>query len=377
MHRLKVVHIITGLYVGGAETMLYKLLSEMDHDRFQNVVVSLLEIGPIGKQIQALGIPVYSLGMKRGLVTPGQFAALWRVLHRERPSIVQTWLYHADLLGLLAGRLARVPHIVWNLRCADILGYTSANTSWVLRACALLSRWPDAIISNSHAGKAIHASAGYRARRWVVIPNGFDLARFKPDSEARASVRRELGICPEDAVIGTVARFDPAKDYTTFLRAALRLLDSNQHVSFVLVGRGVVPSNPHLQEILGSNEAHHRTHMLGVRTDVPRLLAALDIFTCSSASEGFANVIGEAMACGVPCVVTDVGDSARIVGDTGRVVAPRDPGALAAAWESLLRAGPQARQQLGARARQRVEQHYSLEAVTRMYEELYLSWSEE
>jgi glycosyltransferase involved in cell wall biosynthesis len=174
-----------------------------------------------------------------------------------------------------------------------------------------------------------------------------------------------------------VARFDPAKDYTTFLRAALRLLDSNQHVSFVLVGRGVVPSNPHLQEILGSNEARHRTHMLGVRMDVPKLLAALDIFTCSSASEGFANVIGEAMACGVPCVVTDVGDSARIVGDTGRVVAPRDPGALAAAWESLLQAGPQARQQLGARARQRVEQHYSLEAVTRMYEELYLSWSEE
>jgi glycosyltransferase involved in cell wall biosynthesis len=373
---LRVVHLITGLYVGGAETMLYKLLERIDRACFENVVISLREIGPVGRSIEQLGIPVYSLGMKRGAITPGQYLALWGLLRRLRPALLQSWLYHADLLALVAGRPAGVQRIVWNLRSSDIVPHSARSTAWVVKACALLSGRPDAVICNSYAGKAFHSRQGYHPRLWAVMPNGFDLNRFKPDPEARASVRAELGICPEDVLIGLVARFDPAKDHHTFLRAALQLADADPRVQFLLAGSDVVSSNVEIESIVARHPARKRIHLLGERSDIPRITAALDIATCSSLSEGFANVIGEAMSCGVPCVVTDVGDSALIVANTGVTVPPGSPEALASGWRKLIEAGPAARAEMGVAARRRVEQNYSLEAVTRKYESLYQALSE-
>jgi glycosyltransferase involved in cell wall biosynthesis len=371
--RLKVVHLITGLNVGGAETMLYKLLSGMDRERFENSVVSLIAPGPMGERIESLGIQVSSLGMRRGRPAPGQIGRLYRLLRREKPDILQTWMYHANLIGIIAGRLARVPRIVWNLRCSDCVLGASRTTVWTFNACARLSWWPQMVIANSEAGRRFHASKGYHPRSWAVLPNGFDLDLFKPNDSARIDVREELRLPLTASLIGLVARYDPPKDHATFLRAAVLLWERHPEAHFLLVGRDVVSSNAELMQSVGSHHVRERLHLLGERSDVQRLMAALDILVSSSSSEGFPNVIGEAMCCALPCVVTDVGDSARIVGDCGVVVSPRDPASIAAALERLLESGPDYRRTLGLAARQRVRAQYSLPVIVRKYEELYSS----
>jgi glycosyltransferase involved in cell wall biosynthesis len=370
---LKVVHLITGLMVGGAEMMLYKLLSATDPARFRSTVVCMTGGGPMAERIAGLGAPVHALGMPPGRPTLGGVRALLRLLARERPQVLQTWMYHADLLGLLAGRALGVPRIVWNLRCSD-LQERSRLTRWTIRAGARLSRGPNVVVVNSEAGQAFHAGLGYRPRRWAVIPNGFDLERFAPDPGARAAVRAELGVGPDTPLVGLVCRHDPMKGHDTFLRAAAALAATCPEAHFILAGRDVTPANPALAPLLAGHPAGPALHLLGERADVPRLLAALDVATSSSSyGEGFSNVIGEAMACAVPCAVTDVGDATAVVGDTGVVVPPRDPLALAEAWHRLLRLGPDGRRRLGEAARQRVARHYSLVAVVRQYEDLYLS----
>ncbi|MEO8286217.1 MAG: glycosyltransferase [Chloroflexota bacterium] len=371
MRTVKVVHLITGLNVGGAETMLYKLLSGMDRERFENSVISLIAPGLMAKRIEALGIPVLSLGMMRGRPTPGHIWQLYRLLRHERPDILQTWMYHADLTGIIAGRLARVPAIAWNLRCSDCVVGASRTTMWTFQACARLSRWPQVVIANSEAGRRFHTSRGYHPRRWAVLPNGFDLDLFKPDDIARREVRNELELPPDAPLIGIVARYDPPKDHATFLRAAMMLSERHPEAHFLLVGKDVISSNAELMEPIRSHPVRERLHLLGERQDVPRLMAALDILVSSSSSEGFPNVIGEAMCCAVPCVVTGVGDSAEMVSDTGIVVPPRDPAAIAHALNSLLESGPASRRNLGLAARERVQARYSLPVIVRRYEELY------
>jgi glycosyltransferase involved in cell wall biosynthesis len=372
VRELKIVHLITNLQVGGAEMMLLKLLSHMDRQRFRSVVVPLVAVGSVGKKIQELDIPVYALGMRRGRPSAQALSAIFSLLKQERPFIVQTWLYHADLLGLVAGSLARVPHVVWNVRCSN-MEQLSRGTDWTLKICAKLSARPSVVVVNSEAGKAVHASLGYHPRQWMVIPNGFDLNRFAPDPAARDSVRAELGLGSDTPLIGLVGRYNPMKDHETFLRAAMHLAKDQPDIHFLLAGAGVAPTNADLCRVIAGHAIQKQVHLLGERMDIPRLMAGLDILTCSSIGEGFPNVVGEAMACEVPCVVTDVGDVARIVGDTGIVVPRRDPAAMASAWKLLLSAGADVRHALGRTARQRVEQNYSLERVVRDYEDLYLS----
>ena len=371
---VKIIHLISGLFVGGAETTLYKLISRMNVTHFQNMVVCLIEIGPVGDDIRCLGVPVYSLGMHRSRPSPLGLLRLVRLLKGERPDILQTWLYHADLLGLAAGKLARAPVTVWNLRASNMdMSQYRRLSGWTLEACAHLSRWPEAVVVNSEAGRLSHAQIGYSPRHWVLIPNGIDLQQFKPDLAARLDVRRELGLAPETLLIGLVARFDPMKDHVTFLRAAGQLAQIEPLVHFVLAGDGVTPDNQFLSDQIAQADLTRRVHLLGRRLDVPRLTAALDIASSSSYSEGFPNVVGEAMACGVPCVVTDVGDSAKIVGNTGIVIPAKDPQRLAEGWRKMIEMGAEGRQELGRAAREWIERNYSLDRVVQQYENLYLS----
>ncbi len=371
---LTLVHLISSLNVGGAQLMLSQLVSRLNHRQLKQVVVSLIEVGPVGETIRALGVPVYSLGMQRGRPSPEGFGRLVRLLRRERPAILQTWLYHADLLGLFVARWAQTPVVVWNVRASnmDMQQYRRLS-GWTVKACARLSALPRAVVVNSEAGRAFHTRIGYRPRQWVVIPNGIDLQQFRPAPAARAEVRGELGLPPEAALIGLVARFDPMKDHATFLRAARELVHAGSTAHFVLVGEGATPDNAALAELVAQEGLEGRAHLLGRRTDIPRLTAAFDIASSSSYGEGFPNVIGEAMACGVPCVATDVGDTAQIVGETGVIVPPRDPAALAEGWRRTIEMGAEQRQRLGLAARARIQQHYSLESMVRHYEELYLS----
>lgn len=371
---LRLTYIVSGLNVGGAEMMLYKLLSRIDRTRFEPQVLSMSTTGPMGQKIASLGVKVTPLDFRPGKPNLFRIGLLAARLRRERPDILQTWMYHADLIGGLAARMATGPHVVWGIRSSTLDPRTVKRTTiWTAKACARLSRTiPTRIVCCSEVAREVHVRLGYAAEKMVVIPNGFDLSVFRPDPLARAEVRRELGIPSEAPLIGLVGRLDPQKDHATFFRAAGLLLSHHPDVHFLLCGDGITWDSPNLLQWIEEAGLGDRCRLLGRRQDVPRLTAALDIAVLSSAyGDAFPNVVGEAMACGVPCVVTDVGDSAAIVGETGRVVPPRNPERLAEAMAELIEMRPQDRCSLGGAARKRVEECYSLTSCVTRYEKLY------
>ncbi len=348
--------------------MLYKLLSGMDRERFSPSVISLQDKGTIGSLIEQLGVPVHALEMRRGIPTPRVVLSLFYLLRRLDPHVIQGWMYHGNLAASLGALACRRP-ICWNIRQSLYsLTYEKRATALVIRIGALLSGMTSCIVYNAHESLRHHEGVGYHGRS-VVIPNGFDTERFRPDADP--SVRAELGIPAGSPLIGLVARYHPMKDHENFLRAAALLYNQNPHVHFLLAGKGVDGDNTDLSAMIRNLNLCGHVHLLGERTDVPRITAALDMATLSSYAEAFPNVVGEAMVSGVPCVVTDVGDSAWIVGGTGRVVPPRDSGALADAWLDLIEMGNEGRRELGRRARQRICENFSLDEVVRQYENLY------
>ncbi len=366
--------IITGLSTGGAETMLFKLLQNLDRSRFAPTVISLTTQGEIGPRIEALGIPVHALGMKPGRPSPTAFMRLVKLLRESRPDVVHTWMYHADLLGGLAARLAGIRAVAWCIRNSDLSPSLSKwATLRVVQACALVSHWlPRRILSCSERARAVHAAAGYRSGRFFIIPNGFDLGSFAPDSAARESVREELELPPDAPLVGLIARNDPQKNHPGFIEAAKRIRQQLPTAHFLLAGTGIDWGNAPLGQAITQAGLQESFHLLGRREDIPRLMASLDVLASSSFGEAFPNVLGEAMACGVPCVVTDVGDSAEIVGDTGRVVAPGNMAALGDQLVDLLTLSMAERKALGLRARERVRDRFEISEVTRRYENFYL-----
>jgi glycosyltransferase involved in cell wall biosynthesis len=240
-------------------------------------------------------------------------------------------------------------------------------TRRVIQAGALMSPRAGQIVYNSTAARAQHERYGYLSNRGVVIPNGFDTDRLRADEKQRVAVRRELRIHQNALVMAHVARFHPAKDYPTLLRATARVKDTFPEVVLVLVGEGVDTSNKELDSLVADLDLHDRLRLLGRRDDVGRLMAAFDVLCLTSVAEGFPNVLGEAMSCGVPCVGTAVGDVAELIGDTGEIVPRGDSEAVAAAVGRLLALEPAARQALGARARQRIIERFSIGEVARRY----------
>lgn len=370
---MKILHVITGLSTGGAEMMLYKLLSSINRERFEPVVISLMDRGTLGDRIEALGIPVHSMGLKLGKSTPLSIGCLIRTLHQLQPDLIQGWMIHGNLAAQLASLFMpkKVP-ILWNIRHSALSkSDASRATLLLIKLLSYLSHLPTRIIYNSKVGACDHEKIGYNPDKMQVIPNGFDTKLFTTSLEARRRFRVELGLSEDAFIIGLIGRFHPMKDHSNFLQAAKTLLAIKPGVQFVFAGKGVDWDNPLLQRLILELELSNQVHLLGERSDIPYITAALDIATCASYGEGFPNVIGEAMSCGVPCVVTDVGDSAWIVGNTGQVVQPRNPEALCAGWLKLMEMGVEARHNLGARARQRIEDLFSIESIAQQYEQLY------
>ena len=332
-------------------------------------------IGPEsqGETIRALGIPVRSLGMSQGMPNPLAVLKLARWLKQDKPDVIQTWMYHADLLGELAARLAGGIPVSWGVHHSDLSSEGNRRlTLLTVKACAFLSRWlPTKIVCCSEASREVHTAAGYANEKMSVITNGVDPELFRPNPDARATIRRDLGIPADAPVIGMVGRFHPQKDHFNFVQAAQRLSQTQPKTRFLLCGDNVTWDNPELVKWIEDAGIRERCLLIGTRQDIPNLTAAFDIATLSSMGEGFPNVIIEAMACAVPCVVTDVGDAARIVADSGTVVPRRDPQALADAWHAMLRMDRTTRVQLGLAARQRVMDHYSLPKIVSCYETLF------
>lgn len=350
--------------------MLTRVVLANRDGALRHIVIALMDEGLYGKSLREAGVELHCLHMRRGVPTLG---ALWRligVLRRHRPDVIMTWLYHAAMIGTLATviSLLGTKRLVWNLRGADIdFSRSSFMARCVVRGLAVLSPLPAVIAANSKAGLAYHARIGYRARRWTYLPNGFDLCEWRPDEADRAAIRRAWGFDDQVTVIGVVARVDPQKDYPTFLAAAGMLCEGRDQLRFVLIGKDT-------ESLSLSQSLQPRTLLLGERKDVQRLLRGLDITTLPSAfGEGFPNVVGEAMATGLPCVVTDVGDAGIIVGNTGLTVKPGSPEALAGALAQLIDEPLEQRRHRGQIARARIEKHYSLDAISVQYETLWRS----
>lgn len=376
---IRILHVITGLSTGGAETVLCRLLAGLDRQRFACAVLSLTDRGTRGVEIGAMGVPLQVTAM--GAAGRSENRGRPNLVHTLKfvrgfdPDLIQGWMYHGNLaawaLRFLTSR--RRPRLVWNVRCSvDDLQDWKRSTRRMIMLGARLSPYTDRIIYNAGVSARQHADLGYTRDRAVVIHNGFDTALFRPDENARRQLRTELGLSSQAVLIGLVARYHEQKDHPNFLAAAAALCRYLPGVHFVLAGSGVDSRNRTLMRLAAAHGLTRQVHLLGEQLDVARIQAALDIAALTSAySEGLPNTIGEAMSCAVPCVVTDVGNVGMLVGNTGKVVPPRDPRALARAWRDLLDMEAPVRRELGQAARRRVITRFSLPAMVARYEALY------
>jgi glycosyltransferase involved in cell wall biosynthesis len=354
--------------------MLYKLLEATDRIRFEPMVVVMMDRGALGLLIEDLGIPVYAIGMDRGHLSLTHFWHLVKLIRQLQPDIIQGWTYHANLAATFATWMLSIQMpVMWSIHHSlNDLASEKPLTRILIQLGAWLSNAPTKIHYCAQVSADQHEAIGYLSHNRVVIPNGFDVAAFQPYPDARKTLRKALRIAEETVLIGTVARYHPMKDHANFIHAAKYLTKYWPDAHFVMVGRDVDFNNSTLVENARNTGLGERVHLLGERKDIAKILAGLDIFTTSSAwGESFPIVVGEAMSCGIPCVVTDLGDSAHIVGDTGIVVPPRNAEALADGWAKILELGPFERSKLGLQARERIIEHFSLSKVARQYEDLY------
>ena len=370
---MRVSHIITALDTGGCERQLVRLLPVWQSRGIELEVIALGGRGPQTEAVEALGIPARHpspLGRK-AVAMP---ARVLRHLHRFKPDVVQTWMYHADLLGSL-GALPLGAPVLWNVRQANVdPKMTRPRTLAIARACATMSGFvPRRIVANSQRARNVHVQFGYDDR-FEIIPNGFDLDAFYPDAEDGSAVRELLEVPADAALLGHAARLDPTKDHETLFRAFRAVLDVRSDAMLVCMGRGVTADNPAVRALLETTgltaEIDGRLRLLGERSDVDRIYRALDVLVLSSRTEAFPNVIGEAMASGVPCVATDAGEVHEVLGTTGVLVPPGRPDALAEGVLELLEGD---REALARAARERIRARYRHELMADRYIELWQS----
>ena len=365
---IRLCHLITGLGVGGAEQALTRLCHGLADRGYEQRVIVMLPPGPMATGLNAAGCEPHSLGLRPGRPDPRGLTRLASELRRFRPDLLMTWMYHADLLGTLVRPVAPVARLVWNLRCTVMPDRRPWGRGSVIRTLALLSGVPDAVIANSAAGQADHAARGYRPRRWACIRNGVDTDRFTPAIGSRRAKRARLGLPESGPVIGMIARFDPQKDHATFFAAAARFVRARPDAHFLLVGKGCTLDHPPFRELVASRGLVGAVSALGIRDDLPELYQACDLTTLSSAyGEGTPNVLLESLACGIPAVATEVGDSRLVIGLCGQVVPPRDPAALCDAWATTLNAD------LSAAARARAVTMFPDAAISASYDALLRS----
>lgn len=353
--------------------MLKRLIeSHRGDSKYRHSVISLTSIGKLGLQLQAIGVDVHVLGMQSLWDAPRAVLQIAQFIRISRPDIIQTWMYHADLLGGLAARLSGNRNVIWGIRTTDVKAGGSHATALVRKTCSWLSyRVPQVIVCAAEASRRAHIDVGYDASRMVIVPNGFDLERLQATVFQRLELREQYGFLPSQIVIGSVGRFHPVKDQHNFIRAAGALADKNPDVRFLMVGCGLDRTNIELMQWIAQTGHADRFMLLGERNDVPVCLAAMDILCLHSRTEGFPNVVGEAMAMSVPCVVTDVGDAAMLVADTGGVVPKEDPEALALGLQHLCAMGSAARQQLGRKAKVRIHAEFTMERARERFEAIY------
>lgn len=370
------LHIIGNLSAGGAEKMLCRMLTAADQTVFRHRVITLLQPGELATELEKHGITVNSLGMNRNWPNPLRILALSRMIRRLAPDVVHTWMYHADLFGGLATAMAGNIPLIFSIRHGSFHN-DPLKTKVSAHVSAALARFlPTRIIACSERAAAAHIDFGYPAGIIRVIPNGFEIPRYFA-ADAGCRLRQTLGISETAALIGIIGRYHPAKDHANFIAAATIVAARYPDTHFIMCGAGMNDDNAPLLKALKLAGIAPQTHLLGHRQDVSAIMAGLTLLVSSSITEAFPNVVGEAMSLGIPCVVTDVGESANLVARTGRVVQPANPTALAEGIIEMLDAGFSSLRATGNLARQRIEEFFSLNAVVKQYEKLYLEVADE
>ncbi|MDA8902771.1 glycosyltransferase [Porticoccaceae bacterium] len=368
---MKVIHAIVSLEIGGAEGMLERLVQESSKNpQIQQSIITLKDEGTIGLRLRMEGFDVISLGMKSFLCAPIVVYKLIRLFKTLRPDAVYTWMYHADLLCGVAAFFCGVKNIIWGIRNSKIPQRSFSVTSAVIKICSVLSFYiPTKIVCCAEAAKLAHVELGFCSSKMVVIPNGYDLSSFNPSSELRDRTRSNLGLSESHLVVGVVGRFDPLKDFKNFIKAASLLSQDLDNVKFLMVGRGLDQENVELNAWIDNSYRPENFILIGEA--VPHdLYSAMDVYCLSSKAEGFPNVVAEAMAMRIPCVVTDVGDAARIVGESGLVIDPMNYHALYHGLMSMLSLDKDDRESLGNQARELIESQYDLKIVQRKFIDL-------
>lgn len=370
---LRVLFVTSGLGVGGAERALESLLPGLRERGVECAVVSLREPQEVGQRLRELGVPVFELGMRPSRPSPAGLLRLWKTVRAFRPDILQGWMYHGDLATHLARLVAPRARVVLGIhQTLARLELECRITRLVIRADAFLSRYARRALYVARAAQVQHEAAGFMAPA-IVLPNGIDTQRFTPDVVKREAFRAALGLGTAELLIGMVGRFHPAKNHAGFLRAAARVAERVPQARFVAIGAEVTMENPQLAPLANVPALHGKVFLLGQREDVPDCLPGFDLYVLGSIQEALPNVVGEAMSAGVPCVVTDVGDAAWMIGETGWVTPPAQDEALAQTICVALDEGRDALQARGTLARARAEQELSRTRVVEQYEAFYRS----
>jgi len=369
-----VMHVISNLGSGGAEASLYQLVKNNDGD--QQIIVSLQDDGVYGNRLRQQGASVYCLNMTPGRVSFGGLKALFSIIKNTQPDTIQTWMYHSDLVGGIIAWLSGHRNVFWGIHHSNLDRKANSRTLlWVVRACAALSWFvPKKIISCSIRSMEVHQEWHYRKSKFTVVPNGYDIQRFDANIEKRKLFRQNLEVADDEILFGMVGRWHPQKDHEVLIKALLEVnRETNRLVRCVLVGENMSAENKELISILNTQNAKHLFVLLGTTNDVPAVMNGIDIHVLSSQGEAFPNVVAESMACQTPCVVTDVGDAAIIVGKTGWVVPPQSPKALAAGIFAAMDAAKDTvkwnKRRLSCRAR--IVNEYEIKSVVDQYRKVW------
>lgn len=367
---MRILHIIGSLERGGAELMLSRIVGAMREDI--HCVISLSKLGPLGEQLIAIGCDVYALNIRNRSFLSALFS-LGGCIRTFKPDVIQTWMYHSDLIGGLVGRLAGVSNVIWNIRNTEIPQGRFSKTYLIVRLCGLFSHFiPRRIVCCADAALEHHERLGYCKRKMIVIPNGYLVNSDLPDNQEIISMRNFFGIPSDILVVGAVGRFDPLKGYDIFIEAANLVAGSFEgKVLFLMIGRHMTKENNLLQDLILKKGGIAIFKMIGEQSNVSRLISMLDVFCLSSRAEGFPNVVVEAMLMQVPCVVTDVGDARKIIGEDGVVVKKNDPQELADGILKLINISSEQRKFYGTSSRERAIKNYSINKVADEYQKIY------
>ncbi len=366
--------IINSLDRGGAETVMVDLMNVLKKNNIDLHVISLLGKGNVYNDIANLGIKVSAINKKKSIFFVFSFIKLLLLLIRTKPDVVHTWMYHSDLFGGLAAKIAGVKKIIWSIHNTNLdKDKTKLSTRITVRICVILAYWiPTGVIFCSIKSAKYHALIGYPKEKITIIHNGFNTSKYHPTKEFRSKLLNELDITNKDVfLIGHIGRFNPIKNHAGFINAASIINKSFPEVHFILAGDGVDSQNKSLNLIIDNLGVSKVVHMIGYRSDTLEIISSLDLLVSSSFGEAFPLVVGEAMSCEVPCVVTNVGDSAYLVNDTGEIVYNNSAYDIANGVKKILKMKEEDYRKMCICARYRIIDNFKIETIAKQYMEVY------